>query len=106
MKKLLVATLALGILGTGALASPENKGQQADTNHPNIHGKVGQKPAGETNKNANPNGSNANGGGIHGIANTPGQNGVNPNADGTKGFANQLNTVHGGIGDVNKNVGK
>ena len=54
--------------------------------------------------NANPNGANDGGGNLHGIANNPGKSGTNPNDDGTAGFANQLETVHGGIGDVNKNA--
>ena len=68
----------------------------ADTIHPKIHEKVGQGDG----TNANPNGVNENGGNIHGIGNAPGQNAGNqPNDDGTNGFANQLETVHGGIGD-------
>jgi hypothetical protein len=71
---------------------------QADVNHPDIHDKVGDG------SNADPNGANDQGGEIHDIANTPGQSDTSPNADGTAGFANQLETVHGGIGDVNKNA--
>jgi hypothetical protein len=44
------------------------------------------------------------GGNLHGIANNPGQDNSNPNDDGTNGFANELESVHGGIGDVNQNV--
>ena len=69
--------------------------------HPDIHNKVG---AAGGNANANPNGVNENGGQIHGIGATPGQAGTNPNDDGTKGFANELGNVHGGIGEVNQNV--
>ena len=70
----------------------------ADVIHPNIH------QNNNAGNNANPNGANAGGGNMHGIANVPGKLGINPNDDGTNGFANQLNTVHGGIGTVNANV--
>lgn len=70
----------------------------ADTIHPNIH------QNNNAGNNANPNGVNAGGGNMHGIGNVPGQLGINPNDDGTAGFANQLNTVHGGIGNYNQNV--
>ena len=95
-----VASLA-GFAGpafaTGGNSAPETP---ADVIHPNIHDKVGNGDG----TNANPNGANANGGNIHGIANVPGKGGGNPNDDGTNGFANQLNTVHGGIGAKNQNV--
>ena len=71
----------------------------ADTLHPNIHQNV------TGGNNANPNGKSPQGGAnLHGIGNNPGQNGTNPNDDGTNGFANQLETVHGGIGAKNQNV--
>lgn len=70
----------------------------ADVIHPNIHSNNGPG------QNANPNGANAGGGNMHGIANTPGQAGINPNDDGTSGFANQLTTVHGGIDSKNRNA--
>lgn len=66
----------------------------ADIIHPNIHQNNGPG------NNANPNGANAGGGNMHGIANNPGQSGINPNDDGVPGFRNELNTVHGGILDV------
>ena len=47
---------------------------------------------------------NANGGNIHGIGNVPGKGGDHPNADGVNGQANELETVHGGIGSKNKNA--
>jgi hypothetical protein len=72
----------------------------ADVIHPDIHDKVGNGDG----TNANPNGANANGGNIHGTANVPGQNGDNPNDDGITGFANELNTVHGGMDSKNQNV--
>ena len=86
-----------------ALASPafaqglDDVDNQADINHPDIHDKVGDGT------NANPNGKTDDGGGIHGIGNVPGQSGADP-ADGEPGFADQLETVHGGIGDVNQNA--
>jgi hypothetical protein len=73
----------------------------ADVIHPDIH------QNNNAGNNANPNGNNnpnGNGGNIHGIANVPGQDGVNPNDDGVAGFANELTTVHGGINSVNKNA--
>jgi hypothetical protein len=95
------AALRLALVGT-ASAAPQNSDTQADTNHPDIHDKVGQGPG--NNANANPNGKTDNGGDIHGIGNQPGKGGDNPNADGTRGQANELGGVHGGLGDVNKNV--
>lgn len=87
-------------LTANAAAGTANDGLDtpADVIHPNIHQNNGPG------QNANPNGANAGGGNMHGIGNVPGQNGANPNDDGTNGFANQLNTVHGGISSVNKNV--
>ena len=70
----------------------------ADVIHPNIHQNNGPG------QNANPNGANDGGGNMHGIANNPGKSGVHPNDDGENGFSNQLETVHGGIGEVNKNA--
>ena len=72
----------------------------ADTIHPNIHTKVGQGDA----ANASPTNANGNGDQIHGIDNVPGQQGNHPSADGTDGFANELENVHGGIGAKNKNA--
>jgi len=95
----MVAALLAGFIATAAEAAPQNKGQPADTIHPNIHGKVGQGDG----TNANPNGK-GNGGQIHGIANVPGKNGDNPNDDGTNGQANELQTMHGGIGQYNENA--
>lgn len=83
-----------------AYAAPRNNDTPADTIHPNIHSKVGRGDG----TNANPNGANAGGGNIHGIANVPGKGGDNPNADGTRGQANELQTIHGGIGAKNKNA--
>ena len=104
----MAAGLFAGVMATGAEAAPQNKGQPADTIHPNIHGKVGQKQVVGTNKNANPNGNNgesSQGGGLHGIHNAPGQDdGDHPNADGTNGQSNELQTMHGGIGQYNKNA--
>jgi hypothetical protein len=96
--------LAMAILGmTSPTLAANASGTPADTIHPNIHTKVGQGAG--NNANANPNGANANGGQIHGIGNVPGQN-ADSNTDGVPGFANELNNVHGGIGEYNKNVGK
>lgn len=73
----------------------------ADVIHPNIHQNNGPGNNANPNGNNNPNGNGAN---MHGIGNNPGQRGINPNDDGVRGFANQLETVHGGIGSVNKNA--
>ena len=99
--RVIAAAVLVCALGGGAVARGlDNVNNQADVNHPDIHDKVGDGT------NANPNGRTNDGGGIHGIGNVPGQNGTKPNADGVAGFANQLDNVHGGIGDVNQNVGK
>ncbi|PSL20522.1 hypothetical protein [Shimia abyssi] len=95
-----LAAAALIILPTLTFAAPQNNNTPADTIHPNIHSKVGRGDG----TNANPNGANQNGGNIHGIANNPGKSGSNPNDDGVKGQANELETMHGGIGDYNKNA--
>ena len=87
----------LCLVGLPALAGLADVDNQADVNHPNIHAKVGDGT------NANPRGANDNGGGLHGIANVPGQSGADPR-DGRPGFADQLETVHGGIGDRNRNA--
>ena len=69
----------------------------ADVLHPDIHDKVGDG------SNANPNGQSPSGGGeIHGVANVPGLDGDQPGGAG--GFANDLETVHGGIGECNPNA--
>ena len=96
----IIAAAAFAFTSASAVqAGVADVDNQADINHPDIHQNVGGGA------NANPNGVSPDGGAnLHGIGNTPGQLGINPNEDGTAGFANQLNTVHGGIGDVNKNV--
>ncbi len=103
----LAALLALGIgIGPGIYTTLGEGGTNnddlqtpADVIHPNIH----QNNNGSNN--ANPNGANDGGGNMHGIANNPGQSGTNPNDDGTNGFANQLQNVHGGIGAYNPQAG-
>ncbi|MBJ3763883.1 hypothetical protein ILP92_14110 [Maribius pontilimi] len=92
------AAFAVLLSAAIAQAAPRNSDTPADTLHPNIHSKVGRGDG----TNANPNGKR-NGGQIHGIANTPGQSGADP-AQGRPGFADQLQTVHGGIGAKNKNA--
>lgn len=91
------AILVAAMAGSAA-AGVRDVDNQADVNHPDIHQNV------TGGNNANPNGANAGGNNLHGIANNPGKSGANPKDDGTRGFANQLQTVHGGIGDVNKNA--
>jgi hypothetical protein len=85
------------VLAAPVSADPKHVVTPADTIHPNIHQNV------TGGNNANPNGANAGGGNLHGIANNPGQSGADP-ADGKPGFADQLETVHGGIGAKNKNA--
>ena len=75
----------------------------ADVNHPDIHDKVGGGQDGAR-RNASPNATNDRAGGLHGIGNNPGQSGSKPGDDGTPGQANELGTMHGGIGSKNKNV--
>ena len=91
--------LPILLLATSSLHAGQPN--QADVNHPDIHDKVG---AANGNANANPNGVNENGGNIHGIGNNPGQSNSNPGDDGVPGQANELESMHGGIGDVNKNA--
>ena len=91
--------IAAATLSSSVLLAANASGTPADTIHPNIHDKVGNGDG----TNANPNGVNENGGNIHGIGNVPGQSGADP-ADGDPGFADQLETVHGGIGEYNPNA--
>ncbi len=100
------AVVAVAVTGFTVPAAAEAKKDAPVTPATTYHGTPGNTP-GYGGSSANPNGNGKNGGnGIHGIANTPGQADLNPNDDGVPGFANQLNTVHGGIGAANKNVGK
>ena len=98
--KTILAVIALAAFSvTSATAGVKDVSNIADVLHPNIHQNVGDG------NNANPNGvSPAGGANLHGIGNNPGQSGTNPNDDGTAGFANQLQNVHGGIGAKNKNA--
>ena len=103
MKLMTAATVALMFAASASFAANASD-TPADTLHPNIHDKVGNG-AGDNN-NANPNGNDGNGssgGNIHGIGSVPGQSDADP-ADGDPGFADQLETVHGGIGAKNKNA--
>jgi len=100
------AAIAVAVIGLSSPAAAGAGIDAPDTPATTFHGLPGNNP-GFGGSSANPNGTGVNGGnGIHGIANTPGQEGSNPNDDGVAGFANELNTVHGGIGAANKNVGK
>lgn len=78
--------------------SNDNLDTPADTIHPNIHQNNGPG------QNANPNGANDGGGNMHGIGNNPGKSDSHPNDDGVNGQANELETMHGGIGEYNKNA--
>ena len=95
----LVVGVMMLLAGSIAAADVADVDNIADVIHPNIHQNVGDGT------NANPGVGNDNGNGLHGIANNPGQSGDKPNDDGTNGFANELNTVHGGIDEVNPQVG-
>ena len=79
------ALLVASVAGS-AVAGVGDVDNQADVNHPDIHQNV------TGGNNANPNGADGGGGNLHGIANNPGKSGANPNDDGTRGFANQLQT--------------
>lgn len=92
------ATAAAFAFALAAEAKPDRVSNTADVLHPDIHQKVG------TGANANPNDANAQGGNIHGIGNVPGKGGDGPNDDGVDGQANELETIHGGIGAKNKNA--
>ncbi len=98
MRLTITAIIATTTLAGAASAGVADVNNIADVLHPNIHQNVGGG------NNANPNGANDGGGNLHGIGNVPGQNGANPNDDGEAGFANQLETVHGGIGAKNRNA--
>ncbi|MDH3741041.1 MAG: hypothetical protein OER56_05530 [Hyphomicrobiales bacterium] len=99
MPRTIVAAIAFAALNvTPTFAGVKDVSNIADVLHPDIHQNVGGG------NNANPNGvSPAGGGNLHGIVNTPGQSDADP-GDGAPGFADQLETVHGGIGAVNKNA--
>lgn len=103
MKAFITTMTAALFAATVAVAGVRDVDNQADVNHPNIHQKVGGGQDG-TRRNASPNGTNDRAGGLHGIGNNPGQSGSKPNDDGVNGQANELETMHGGIGDVNKNA--
>lgn len=96
MTKTQAAALALILAAGPALAAPKGVETPADVIHPNIHQNV------TGGANANPNGANAGGGNLHGIANNPGKSGSRPNDDGVTGQANELETMHGGISSKNK----
>lgn len=100
------ATVLVAVIGLAIPAFAGTDNEAPVTPATTFHGLPGNNP-GYGGSSANPNGTGVNGGnGIHGIAATPGQAGINPNDDGIAGFANQLDSVHGGIGEANKNVGK
>ena len=84
----ITAIIAAFSFASAAIAGVTDVNNTAEVLRPNIHQNVGGG------NNANSNGANGGGGNLHGIGNAPGQNGANPNDDGTKGFANQLVSVH------------
>ncbi len=96
MKNLIVIVSIFA--ASSAVAGVRDVSNTADVLHPNIHQNV------TGGNNANPNGANDGGGNLHGIGNNPGQSGSNPNDDGVNGQANELETMHGGIGAKNKNA--
>jgi hypothetical protein len=98
MRLTITAIIATFSFASATIAGVADVNTSADVIHPNIHQNVGDG------NNANPNGANDGGGNLHGIANVPGQNDANPTDDGVAGFANQLETVHGGIGTKNQNA--
>lgn len=99
VRRAAVAALAAAAMVAAGSADLGDVDTPADVIHPDIHDKVGDG------SNANPNGQSPAGGGeIHGIGNVPGQSDADP-ANGDPGFADQLETVHGGIGEYNPNAG-
>jgi len=86
------------LMAADAGAANDNLDVPAQIIHPNILANNGPG------QNANPNGANDGGGNLHGIANVPGKGGDNPNDDGVNGQANELETMHGGIGQYNPNA--
>jgi len=97
MRLALTSTIALLLATSPAIAGVSDVSNIADILHPNIH----QNVTGGNNE--NPNAANDGGGELHGIATVPGQSDINP-AGGQPGIADQLQTVHGGMGAVNKNA--
>ncbi len=95
--KNLIAIVSI-FAASSAVAGVRDVRNTADVLHPNIHQNV------TGGNNADPNGANDGGGNLHGIGNNPGQSGSNPNDDGVNGQANELETMHGGIGAKNKNA--
>ena len=93
----LAASVGIAAAGNGG-TNNDGLDTPADEIHPAIHA---NNNAGN---NANPNGVSDGGGNMHGIANVPGQNGANDPGQGAPGFADQLETVHGGIGAYNPNA--
>jgi hypothetical protein len=91
--------ICLGVaLGSAPLALAQESPPEINNPATDHHGLPNNNPS-RGGSSANPNGVGKNGGGgIHGIGNVPGQLGINPNDDGVPGFANQLDTVHGGLG--------
>jgi hypothetical protein len=99
-------TVAVAVIGFSLPAVAATDNDAPTTPATTYHGLPGNNP-GHGGSSASPNGTGVNGGnGIHMIRNNPGQEDSNPNDDGVSGFANELNTVHGGIGEANQNVGK
>jgi hypothetical protein len=103
----IAAAFLAGVITTVAQAKPFNVDNIADVLHPDIHENVTGADGNSPSNNANPTTTtgqgNANGDNLHGIRNNPGQSGADP-ANGAPGFADQLETVHGGIGAVNPNI--
>lgn len=93
MRSLIVATLMLVMFASSAHAGFHL------FLHPNLRGK-------EAGQNASPKDSNQAVPHLHNIPGNPGQSGIKPGDDGTPGFANQLESVHEGIGTVNPNAGQ
>ena len=98
IKSVIVSIVFAGVIASPAVAGVADVNNIADILHPNIHQNV------TDGNNANPNSANDGGGNLHGIGNNPGQNDAVSPSDGEPGFADQLNTVHGGINTVNPNV--
>ena len=103
MTKSLLSLLTIAVLASSpALACDRHASHDKTPRATEFHGLPGNNPGhGDDNASASPNGTGINGGGgIHGITNVPGQNPDNSPSVGEPGFADQMGTVHGGMGNM------
>ena len=94
----MMAAVAIVSLASNLPAAAQSGRTAPTTPATDHHGLPGNNP-GYGGSSANPQGNGKNnGGGIHGIGNVPGKNADNHPSNGIPGFADQLGTVHGGLG--------